>query len=261
MRIPPRPLIGVLAVVVYATIMALCWAATGADYATIPDTTGQLLSGVVVTVGAAVLFAAVLTTWLGWWGPALREERTFAPRWALIVPVLMALVALTNVVSIDYGAKDLSWVATLALGVAFVGFGEELTTRGLALVGFRGSLSEMASWLLSSVLFALLHSINALFGQSLVVTADQMVFAFLLGSALYVVRMSTGTLVVAMVLHAVWDFGALGMSGSGAGATVISVIGNLLSTALMLVGLIAAVVVARRVDRERARQPLEQSAA
>ena len=35
--------------------------------------------------------------------------------------------------------------------------------------------------------------------------------AFFAGSALYVTVMSTGSLLVAMVLHALWDFGTLGI--------------------------------------------------
>ena len=41
-------------------------------------------------------------------------------------------------------------------------------------------------------------------------TVVQIGMAFLAGSALYVTRMTTGTLLVCMLLHALWDFGTLG---------------------------------------------------
>ena len=74
----------------------------------------------------------------------------------------------------------------------------------------------MAVWLVTSVLFSLLHAMNALFGQSGRATQTQLVSAFLAGTALYVTLMTTGTLIVGMVLHAVWDFGTLGILATGA---------------------------------------------
>ena len=135
------------------------------------------------------------------------------------------------------------------MGVALVGFSEELVTRGLALVGFRARFSEVGSWLLTSVLFGLIHGLNLFFGQDLVATLRQIGLAFVLASALYVARMSTGTLVTAMVIHALWDFGSLGFSGSDAASTPFSVVGGLLVYPTMIAGVVAAVVTARRIDR------------
>lgn len=253
MRIAPRPLIAVIAVVVYAAIMGLVWAVAGVDYDGIAESSGTLMKGVVITVGCAAAFSALLTTWLGWWRPAIREQRVVAPKWALIVPILMAILALSNIVAIDYSALSVSYLLTLALGVALVGFGEELTCRGLALVGVRSRYSEVGSWLLTSLLFGLLHSINAFFGQGIPATIQQIVTAFMMASALYVARMGTGTLVAAMVIHALWDGGTLGVDGSGATASPLGILG----IPLMILAVITAFVVARRVDRDRAQQPVE----
>ena len=106
----------------------------------------------------------------------------------------------------------------MALGTALVGFSEELLTRGLMIVGFRGTLSEVWVWFLSSLLFGLLHGLNVFFGQSIGATLHQIVFAFVLGTAFYVTRRVTGLLVVTMVIHAIWDFGALGTEHTGGDA-------------------------------------------
>ena len=98
----------------------------------------------------------------------------------------------------------------LAVGVLLVGFSEEMVTRGLMIVGLRGGLKEPMVWLVSSLLFGLLHAINIVFGQAVDATLQQIVFAFLLGTAFYVTRRVTGTLLVCMVLHALWDFGTIG---------------------------------------------------
>ena len=74
----------------------------------------------------------------------------------------------------------------------------------------------MAVWLITSVLFSLLHAMNALFGQSVQATLTQLATAFFAGTAMYVTLMTTGTLIVGMVLHALWDFGTLGIVATDA---------------------------------------------
>jgi hypothetical protein len=39
--------------------------------------------------------------------------------------------------------------------------------------------------------------------------------AFIAGTALFVTLVSTGTLIVGMLLHALWDWGTLGMQATG----------------------------------------------
>ena len=216
MRTQPRYAVGLIAFAGYLVIVALAWFVLGVDYDTISDSTRLVAKGVVVAVGIGAVFVVVVTTWLGWWRPVLREEPRVAPRWTLVVPVLMALVALTTAVSADYSRLGAGYLAVLAVGVLLVGFSEETVTRGLLLVGFRGSVSEGRAWFWTSLLFGLLHGINLPFGQSAFMTVRQVVMAFLMGTALYVVRMSTGLLVVGMLIHAAWDFGSLSVEGSDA---------------------------------------------
>lgn len=250
MKVAPRPLIAVLAVVGYAAIMAAVWAVTGTDYEAVGDTADTLLKGVVFTVSAAALFTALLTTWLGWWRPAIKEDRVIAAKWTLIVPGLMAIVAASNIAAIDFGNVSASYLLVLVLGVCLVGFGEELTCRGVALVGMRGRFSEVGSWLLTSLLFGLLHGINVFFGQSLAATIQQIFFAAMMASALYLARMGTGTLITAMVIHAMWDGGTLGVAGSGATASLVGVLG----IPLMLLAVVFAFLTARRMDRVRGQE-------
>ena len=54
-----------------------------------------------------------------------------------------------------------------------------------------------------------------LFGQPLGETVQQIVFAFLVGSAFYVTRRVVGTLLLPMLLHAAWDFGTIGTEATG----------------------------------------------
>jgi succinate dehydrogenase/fumarate reductase cytochrome b subunit len=71
-------------------------------------------------------------------------------------------------------------------------------------------------------------------------------------AALGYVAIVAGLWATAMVIHALWDFGSLGLSGSDAASTPFSVVGGLLVYPTMIAGVVAAVVTARRVDREAA---------
>ena len=123
---------------------------------------------------------------------------------------------LLNITSIDFRAAKARLLPWLLVGTLLVGFAEEMVTRGVLVVGFRqAGWNELAVWLGSSILFGLLHAINVLFGQSAKMTVTQIVLAFVAGTALFVTLVSTGSLLVGMVLHALWDFGALGIQATG----------------------------------------------
>ena len=221
MRVRPRPLVSWALFVAYVALVSAIWAVNGLDYDTVAESSDTIVKGIVIPIGVGAVFLALVTTWLGWWRPAMVEDNKAGPRWALLIPVLLLVTALLGVTSIDFGAANTSTLLLLALGTAFVGFSEEILTRGLMIVGFRGSLSEGWVWFLSSLSFGLLHGINVFFGQSIGATIRQMVFAFVLGTAFYVTRRVTGLLAVTMVIHALWDFGAIGTENTGGDALAI----------------------------------------
>ena len=215
MRVKPGPAIASVLFVIYGALVSAIWAVNGVDYDTVAESSDSVLKGIVIPIGLGAAFLAVAATWLGWWRPAMVEEYRAGPRWALLVPALLLVIALLGTVSIDFGAADGQTLLLIAVGTALVGFSEELLSRGLMVVGFRGALSERWVWFLSSLCFGLLHGLNAFFGQSVGATARQMVFAFVLGTAFYVSRRVTGLLAVTMVIHALWDFGAIGTDNTG----------------------------------------------
>lgn len=210
MRIDPSVLVAVLVFVAYTALVAILWAVNKVDYTTIGDTRPNVMRGIVVPIGLGAALLAVVTTWFGWWDEVLFESSRSGPGWAWAVPVLIALVVLLRLGTVQWGSPKASVLPLLALGTLLVGFAEELLTRGIVLVGLRGDWEELWVWIGSCVLFGLLHGINGLFGQSGRQTVGQVVFALAIGSAFYVTREITGTLIVGMVLHAGWDFGSLG---------------------------------------------------
>ena len=242
MKVRPTPLVSILLFLAYVALIGLVWAVVGLDYDQVGDSTTTVVQGVVVPVGLGAVLLAVAASVLGWWRPALREPARAGRPWMLVVGLLLVVIAGGNLVVTDWGALEVSFLVVLAVGTALVGFSEEMLTRGLAIVGFRGTMREPAVWFASSLMFGLLHVLNLAFGQSLGGTARQVVFAFLTGTAFYVVRRVSGLLVVTMAIHALWDFSVFAQDSSGAEPNVVT--GVLLWPAL-IVAFVALVLLLR----------------
>lgn len=208
MRSRPSPLAAIAAIVGYLIVVFGVWIATGIDYDDLGDTIESVQKGVVLAIGLGVVYLVAVTSALGWWKPAIREPRRVGRGWMWLVPGFLVAGFGLNLAATKWGEIDDvgSYVFWLALGTVFVGFSEELLTRGLAIVGGRGGWHEKWVWVFSGAIFSLIHVPNVLFGESVASTVQQVVFAFAVGLTYYVTRRISGTLIVTMVLHALWDF-------------------------------------------------------
>jgi uncharacterized protein len=201
--------------VAYMALVSVIWKVNRIDYATPGSTPENVRKGIIIPIGIGGVLLAVATTVLGAWHDVLFEDARSGPTWALVVPVLFGVIALINISTIGFSSAPASLVPALALGTLCVGFSEEVVSRGLLVVGGReAGWSPVTVYLVSTIAFALLHGINAFFGQSMKTTITQIVMAFIAGTALYVTRLTTGTLLVGIVLHAMWDFGTLGITAT-----------------------------------------------
>ncbi len=242
MRVEPSVFVALLAFVGYTAVVATLWAVNRVDYATIADTRANAIRGLIVPIGIGAALLATATTWFGWWDEVLFEDPRSGPGWAWIVPGLIAVVVLLRLTTVRWDSEKASGLLpALAAGTLFVGFAEELLTRGVVVVGLRADLTELWVWIGSCALFGVLHGINALFGQSSRDTLRQIVFAFVMGSSFYVTRQVTGTLLVGMVLHAIWDFGYLATDATEGEQSKLA---GGLTLLVLVVGLIAGWVVA-----------------
>lgn len=246
MRVAPRPVITAGLAVGYMLIVVAAWLVLGVDYDEIGSSTGSIVEGIVLPVALASAFLAIATSYLGWWGPSLRETLG-APRWLWAVPVLMVLPGLGSLLG-GAGTADRSggYLAALALGTLLVGFGEEMLTRGVGLVGLRGRFREPLAWFLSCLLFGLIHAVNLAFGQSLGSTVQQIALAFLAGSVFYVTRRVSGTLVLCMLLHAWIDFTTFAFADAAAAAESPATILGLAQFAAFVLALAGVYAVLRR---------------
>lgn len=249
MRVKPGAAVAFAVLVGYAVYLIIVLAFGGVDYNEIADSTSNLIRAVVIPIGLGSILLAVTAKRLGWWDAAMRERAPVGPRWLLVVPALMLLIAVLNLVDKGFGGSSLEFVLVTAIAVSFVGFSEELLTRGLLLVGFRGSMGEVGVWFFTSLCFGLLHGINIIVGQAGGATLSQMAFAFVFGSVLYLTRRVTGTLIICIALHAIWDFSVLIVSSGATTSTEVPIgLGQILVLPLVLIAAYGLVRVLRRED-------------
>jgi uncharacterized protein len=213
LKVKPTALIGFAIAVAYPVLFLVLERFLGPAYTDIGKTADSVLRGIVIPLAVCTVVTASLTTWLGWWRPVMRE-RPVGVKWMWSIPVVLGLLVLIGVDWAQISVLGAPYLLLLAVGTLLVGFNEEIVYRGLSVVAFRGAYKEVYVWLLTSLLFGLLHGANVFLGQALVPTIQQIGFAFVLGSVFYVVRRVTGSLAVLMILHALWDFGSFTWAGA-----------------------------------------------
>lgn len=243
MRIKPAWPAAVIVFLLYNLLIMGTWQLVGADYANLVGE-DVVLKSVVLPLALGALFMASVVTWFGWWRPCLSESRPAAVRWPLWL-VLAGMLAFLGVngAAIRWEALSASHLLMLATAGVLVGFNEELLARGVLVTGVRGSTSsEVRVWFWSSLLFGAMHLPNALFGIPWYGALAQCLFAFLMGGAFYVVRRTSGTILLPMLLHGTWDF--VTFSGQAAGGMSPSSV--LLQLGTYILGLAAVVVLLRR---------------
>lgn len=116
-----------------------------------------------------------------------------------LILVGLYIWALTNV---EWASYSMDVILLVILASLAIGFNEEVVTRGILLVGLRNSeVKEWKVFVITTVIFALLHSIN-MFGAS---NFTQILVTLVSGALFYISRRVFNTLLVPIVLHAIHD--------------------------------------------------------
>ncbi|RHA40765.1 CPBP family intramembrane glutamic endopeptidase [Cellulomonas rhizosphaerae] len=156
-------------------------------------------------VFGSILLAAFAAS-LGWFPQLFARQQIRGRGWMWLAPILVVAAVVLRLLGIDYGSYASGVVATTFVAGLFIGFAEELLTRGFAVKMLRDAgRSERAVMLLSSLIFALLHSTNVLSGQDIGVVAVTVVFAFAFGILMYLTLRATGNLIWPMLIHGLYD--------------------------------------------------------
>jgi membrane protease YdiL (CAAX protease family) len=169
------------------------------------------------------------------------------------VIALAVVAAIFSAIDFDYiGDGGGPWGGFAALiAFAMVGLNEELLFRGFGLASLTRLYGVRRAVFVSSLLFGLAHAVNLLLGQSVSSTFLQVIATTVIGFLLALFTIGAGSLIAAMVAHALWDFMLTSRGGeselggvAGAGAFAPAVVWMI---GLLMIGVLAH----RRAMRER----------
>ncbi|GIT82108.1 hypothetical protein LLS1_37770 [Leifsonia sp. LS1] len=233
--------LGVVAYLAYLAVFYGIWILNGIDYPNIGDSADTLWKWYVAPLLGGLVIIVIIVSIFGWWRPALFETRKRLPGWVWVLPAIFAAAAVVNLVTGDTSHVTPTMWLLLVLGSLIVGFNEELVTRGQLIVALRSRFGELGVWFFSTLLFGLLHLPNTVFGTGLP-GISQVFITFLFGSVLYLTRRVGGTLIIAMVLHALWDF-----SSFAAATAVTAIVGIPVGIAAVII----AIVLTRKESKQR----------
>lgn len=155
-------------------------------------------------VGAVVLTA--LTAYLGWNREIYGRQPVYRSWWMWLGPLIAAVPVALRVLDINWGGPALSVVLLVLASGLMVGYVEELLFRGIAVKMLRaGGRREFSVAVLSSLLFALSHSVNVLQGQELRTVGTTVLYTFAFGALMYLTMRSFRFIIAAMILHGLTD--------------------------------------------------------
>ncbi|MCA9887681.1 MAG: CPBP family intramembrane metalloprotease [Anaerolineae bacterium] len=174
----------------------------------IPQETVMLLLLVGLAIG---LFAAVAL--LHWWRPVGFVPMHPGSLRAMILPglYLLMLLAIPFIIATDDSTRltDVLSLDAIVGNLVFfmlVGITEELAFRGILFYGLRSRLGLVIAIIMTSLLFGFAHAMNAIGGQSVGETLNQVVQTAGWGVFYAALRLRLGAIIPLMVFHGLFDF-------------------------------------------------------
>ena len=157
-----------------------------------------------LVVGSLLLAAFVFS--VGWFKPLFARQPIAGRWWMWIAPVVIVASIVLRFLGIPYRDYGVSVVlVTLATGL-LIGFAEEILTRGIVVKMMRDAgHGEWIVMVVSSLIFALLHSANILSGMAAVTVVLTVVYTFGFGVCMYLTLRVTGNLIWPMLVHGMYD--------------------------------------------------------
>lgn len=195
---------------------------------------------------------------LGWQGEIFGRQPVRGRGWMWIAVVLILVPTVIRLVAIQWSAYSVAVVLSALFFGLCVGLAEELLTRGVAVnLLRRAGYSERLVFLLSSLLFGLLHSVNILSGQPAIAVLITVIYTFGFGAMMYLSMRATGRFIWALLLHAATDpvtflaTGGIDAHGSTSGDAGLLSIGAIFNYVYILAALIAIFFVKGKVYPDR----------
>lgn len=148
-------------------------------------------------------YVILLITALGWWG-RIGFSRRISPK-VFVFSLPIFLLSLFSFLTVDFNPYDGNHIAKYATWALLTGFAEEALFRGVVLQSFlpRG---DFAAVFISSAIFGILHFSNYSSWTGIKPTIAQVIFAFLFGIAAAGITLFTGSIVLVVLAHGLYDF-------------------------------------------------------
>ncbi|MGO4204616.1 CPBP family intramembrane glutamic endopeptidase [Rhodococcus sp. TAF43] len=204
-----------------------------------------------IAVGAIALL--IVTVRLGLLGKIFGPQPIRGRGWMWIGPVLVVAAIIAHLTGTDWRSWTGGQIAAMFVLGACVGIAEELATRGLVVQILRDARhSEKFVAAISSLMFALMHTVNLISGMELTTVGATVIYTFAFGMCMYLTMRVTGTIWAAIVLHALTDPTTF-LSSGGVDTTVGtsnsgSAIAALITIVLVVFGFVAVFLVRGKVE-------------
>jgi hypothetical protein len=119
-----------------------------------------------------------------------------------LFPLASLVVPLFVFFNVDFSAYSLRVILLVIVATLVIGVNEEVVTRGITLIGLRNNKwDEWKAWVMTVVVFSLLHLVNVLGGGNLTI----LLIVVTGGTLWYVSRRVFNNLFVSIGLHALYD--------------------------------------------------------
>jgi CAAX protease family protein len=171
-----------------------------------PDSAAYVLVGYALPILVGGIILVVFGWSVGWLKELFARQPIRGSWWMWIAVAGVLLFNLLRFATVDYSSVRFDYVATWLLTGLFIGFAEEVLTRGYVVnIMRKAGHPEIAVAVVSAAIFAALHSGNLLTGQALMPTLFQLVYTFAFGICMYLALRVTGNILWPILLHASTD--------------------------------------------------------
>ena len=191
-----------------------------------------------IILGCIVL---VLFAWsIGWLRELFAAQTIRGRGWMWVAIGVVLAINVSALLSVDFAEAGPALVASWLFTGLFVGFAEEVLTRGFAVNLLRkAGHGEITVAVVSSAIFAALHLGNVFTTtQGIVTTLEQVVYTFAFGICMYLALRVTGNLIWPILIHASTDPTVFLFSAHPAAGTPFAIIASLSTSLGVITGLV-----------------------
>jgi len=235
-----------------ATLIAIAYGAVlfgiiklfGVSYTEITKNTNNIKKGIFLPIGIGSIILTIVSAFYGWLTPVFTPPTGFTTWWMWAIPLAIMVGIIIRFRTAKWHLFTRAGIWYLVVGALFVGFSEELLTRGILVHALsQPYIPQYLVMLVSSILFGLLHGMNYFNGQDRKTTITQIIITTLIGMSLYVSYIVSGTLWVPIALHALFDISLLAQGNAPADTSRKASSPELLTTLVFYAGTVVAFIV------------------